>query len=203
MRPLLLSLAGCILALGVAWAQTTGEGGNAPQLPVGQVFKQFEFPIWQDGQLKATLFAVEAKGITLNRAQTTDLKIQVYENIPGKPPTVTTTITSPDADLYVSDKKMRTKNTVLIERDDMTASSKECDFDLATKKYVLRSSVRVLLKHFNLGAASSTNSVASPSAPTAATTPPTPRPASSDESILGTPGSYSDTNSAPSSPETK
>ena len=51
-----------------------------PLVPVGQTFKQFEFPIYQEGKLKATLDATEARGITLNRAETTDLKIQVYDS---------------------------------------------------------------------------------------------------------------------------
>ena len=80
MRPLLLSVVTCVLVLGAVWAQNTGESGGAPQLPVGQTFKQFEFPIYQQGVLKATLDAVEAKGITLNRAETTDLTIKIYDN---------------------------------------------------------------------------------------------------------------------------
>lgn len=206
MRPLLLSLAACILTLGVVWAQNTAEGGNAPQLPVGQIFKQFTFPIWQEGQLKATLFAVEAKGMTLNRAETTDLKIQVYDN-----GAVTTTITSPKADLFVNEEKMRTKSTVEIDRADMNAKSQECDFNLKTKKYVLRSSVKVLLKHFSFGGADKTTSASSSAhmgiAPAPSPAPsPAPRPANADQSLLGTPGSYSDPSSSsttPSSPDTK
>jgi hypothetical protein len=203
MRPLLLSLGTFCLVLGATWAQNSTDGGTGPQLPVGQIFKQFVYPYYQDGKLKATLDAVEAKGITLNRAETTDLKIQVYDN-----GTVTTTITSPKADLYVNEQKMRTKNTVLIVRDDMTAASQDCDFDLKTKKYVLRDKVKVVLKHFDL---SLTPGAATPnaSAPAPANTPPAPaapRPARSDDSLLTSPGSYADTNSAPtppSSPETK
>jgi len=133
------------LILGAVCAQNPGDSGNAPQLPVGQTFKQFEFPIYQNGKLKATLDAVEARGITLNRAETTDLKIQIYDN-----GAVTTTITSPKADLYVNDQKMRTKNTVQIERADMEATSQDCDFDLKAKKYLLRTNVKVTLKHFDL-----------------------------------------------------
>src|SRR5471032_1761981 len=117
MRPLLLSLGACILVLGAAWAQNTGDSRNAPQLPVGQTFKQFEYPTFQDGKLKSTLYATEATGITLNRAETTDLKIQIYDN-----GAVTTTVTSPKADLYVAEQKMRTKNTVHIERADTEAT---------------------------------------------------------------------------------
>src|SRR5271154_5544059 len=145
MRPLFLSVAACVLVLGAAWAQNTGDSGNGPQLPVGQTFKQFQFPIYQSGVLKATLSATEATGITLNRADAKDLRIEIYDN-----GAVTTTITSPDADLYVSEQKMRTKNTVQIERADMTATSQDCDFDLKTKKYLLRTNVKVLLKHFDL-----------------------------------------------------
>src|SRR5277367_3583480 len=97
MRQLLLSLGLCALAGGAAWAQSDSSGGSMPVLPVGQVFKQFEFPIYQEATLKAKLDAVEAKGITLNRVQTTDLRIQLYDN-----GTATTTITSPDADLYLN-----------------------------------------------------------------------------------------------------
>jgi flagellar basal body rod protein FlgB len=200
MRPLFLSLGACILVLGAAWAQNAGDGGNAPQLPVGQTFKQFEWPIYQEGTLKATLDATEAKGITLNRAETTVLKIQIYDN-----GAVTTTVTSPRADLYVAEQKMRTKNTVRIERSDMEATSQNCDFDLKTKKYLMRTNVKVTLKHFDLGstpangAAPSASAHPSTSAPSAPSPAP-PQPARSNTSVLDSPGSYADTNSAPIPP---
>ena len=209
MRPLTLSIGALTLVLGTAWAQNTGEGSSSQQLPVGQTFKNFEFPIYQDGQLKATLQAAEATGITLNRAATTDLKIEQYEN-----GAVITTVTSPKADLYVNERKMRTKDTVLIVRADTEASAQSCDFDLQTKKYLLRTNVRVVLKNFDLGTATNPASgSASPAAasspttaPDATTKPPAPRPASRDDSLLELPGSYSSTNSAPlppTSPDTK
>jgi LPS export ABC transporter protein LptC len=201
MRPLLLSVATCTLVLGAAWAQNTGDGGSMPQLPVGQTFKQFEFPVYQEGKLKSTLDATEARGITLNRAETTDLKIQIYDN-----GAVTTTVTSPKADLYVNEQKMRTKNTVRIERADMEATSQDCDFDLKNKKYVLRTNVKVILKHFDISATPA-NGAAAPPASTHAPTrvPPAPGPASpaparGNESLLDSPGSYADTNSAPIPP---
>jgi hypothetical protein len=199
MRPLLLSFGMSVLVLGAVWAQTSGENESGPQLPVGQTFKQFEYPIYQDGKLKATLSAATATGITLNRAETTDLKIASYEN-----GTVATTITSPKADLYVAEQKMRTKNTVEIDRADMNATSQNCDFDLKTKKYVMRTNVRVLLKHFDVsmnsgkstppvtGAAASIMPVASPAAPRP--------PHHDDQSMLDSPGAYADTNSAPVAP---
>jgi hypothetical protein len=176
---------------------------------VGQTFKQFQFPIYQAGILKATLDATEATGITLNRAETTNLKIQIYDN-----GAVTTTVTSPKADLYVNEKmnekKMRTKNTVQIERSDMTATSQNCDFDLNTKKYLLRTNVKVVLKHFELSTAPANGAAPAPapaathapaSAPAATVNAPvSPRPARSNESLLDSPGSYADTNSAPIPP---
>ncbi len=133
-----------------------------PQLPVGQTFKQFEFPVYEDGKLKSTLYASEAKGITLNRAETTDLKIEIYDN-----GAVTTTVTSPKADLYVNEQKMRTKNTVLIERADMEATSQNYSriSDLKTKKYILRTNVRVLLKHFDLSIAPPNGAAPPPASP--------------------------------------
>jgi hypothetical protein len=209
MRPFFLrtalGLAAVALVVGTAWAQTS-DGGNMPQLPVGQTFKQFEFPIYQDGKLKATLNATEATGITLNRAETSNLKIDVYDN-----GAVTTTITSPKADLYVSEQKMRTKNTVQIERSDFEATSQDCDFDLKLKKYLLRTNVRVVLKHFDVSLNSAKGSAKTPAAnvqaaPGSVPAPIVPQPARNDESLLTSPGSYSDTNSAPlqpSSPDTK
>jgi len=209
MRPPILSagLGACVLLASVALAQNGGgnSGGNAPTLPVGQTFKQFTFPVYQDGQLKYTLFATEATGITLNRAETSNLKIDVFDN--GQK---TTTITSPKADLYVAEQKMRTKNTVLIERDDMEATSQDCDFDVKSKKFLLRTHVRVLLKHFDVGGgsggaaqpAATANGAASPPA-SLDNTPVTPAPSTpmpTDESILPSPGSISDTNAAPLPP---
>ena len=180
-----LSLAMGILVGGAAWAQSSGEGENSAQLPVGQTFKQFTYPVYQEGKLKATLSAVTAIGITLNRAETTDLKIDLYDD-----GAVTTTVTSPDADLYVSEQKMRTKNTVLIERADMTATAQTCDFDLKTKKYILRNKVTVLLKHFDLGTNPANGAAPTPASNHAAS-PPSPAPANSSDSLLESPGSAS------------
>lgn len=196
MRLLVLSIGFCVLILGAAWAQMAA-GGAGPQLPVGQTFKNFNFPDYQDGQLKATLYATQATGITQNRAETTDLKIQVYEN--GE---VTTTITSPKADLYVGERKMRTKNTVQIERSDMEATAQTCDFDLITSKYLLRTNVRVVLKNFDAGKSASFDT---PPAP-ASTSPdsPAPPPAApstpNNDPVLDSPGASSSTNSPSQSP---
>jgi hypothetical protein len=205
MRPPTFSagLAACLLVAGVAPAQNAADSTrNAPTLPVGQTFRQFEFPVYQDGQLKYTLYATEATGITLNRAETTDLKIDVYDN-----GAKTTTITSPKADLYVAEQKMRTKNTVLIERDDMEASSQDCDFNVKAKRFVMRTQVRVLLKHFDVGKGTGSTAATPGPAPTPLPGPalaPAPgkaaTPGPTDESILPSPGAYSDTNTAPMAP---
>jgi hypothetical protein len=211
MRLHFLSLGVGILAIGIARAQSSSsDGGAMPQLPVGQTFKQFEFPVYQDGTLKATVNAVEAKGITLNRVETTDLRIQVYDN-----GAVTTTITSPDADLYlnsqIDEQKMRTKNTVEIDRSDMTATSQACDFDLKNKKYLLRTNVKVVLKHFDfsLTPTTSPDSTSSPTSankpstvtlPTTLAAPISPHAVPDDPSVLDTPGAYANTNSAPVPP---
>ena len=156
MRPLFLSVAGWLVVAGGAQAQATAAASSSDstgvsQLPVGQVYKQFQFPYYQNGLLKFVLTASEAKGITINRADTTDLKIDLYTN-----DKVTTTITSPDADLYVADRKMRTHNTVLINRADLDATAQSCDFDLVAKQYTLRNNVKVTLHHFDAGSSMST-----------------------------------------------
>jgi hypothetical protein len=203
MRLLSLSFGLAALAPGAflpqALAQSSGDSGSAPQLPVGQTFKEFEYPIYQDGKLKATLSATTATGITLNRAETTNLKINTYEN-----GAVTTTITSPKADLYVAEQKMRTKNTVEIDRPDMNATSQACDFDLKTKKYVMRTNVKVILKHFDVSLTPAKGTTTASGAATAATPPPAsaPQPARNDAAMLDSPGAYSDTNAVPLSPNT-
>jgi hypothetical protein len=204
MRFLILSVCS-FLILGVAWAQTPSGSNNAPSIPFGQTFKDFQYPDYQNGELKATLSAVSAKGTTINRAETTELKIELYEA--GK---VTTTITSPKADLYLADKRMSTQNTVQIVRADMEATAQNCDFDLTTKKYLLRENVKVTLKNFDISPkpSSSVNSPAPPSRPSAPgdlTTPPpsplSPIPSNSEhDSLLDSPGAYASTNSAPTSP---
>jgi hypothetical protein len=205
MRLLPFSLGACVLLAGAAFAQNAGSGGNAAQtLPVGQTFRQFEFPVYDAGQLKYTLFAAEAKGITLNRAEATNLKIDIYEQ-----GVKTTTITSPKADLYVAEQKMRTKNSVLIERDDMEASAQDCDFNVKAKRFVMRTQVKVLLKHFDVGKGTGSTTATRGPAPTPLPLPgPDLAPASgkaatpgpTDESILPSPGAYSDTNTAPMAP---
>ncbi|HEX4139695.1 MAG TPA: LPS export ABC transporter periplasmic protein LptC [Candidatus Methylacidiphilales bacterium] len=196
----------CVLLASAALAQNAGgPGASAQSLPVGQTFKQFTFPVYgSDGQLRYTFFATEATGITLNRAEATNLRIDVYDN--GQK---TTTITSPKADLYVAEQKMRTKNTVQIERSDMEATSQDCDFNVKQKNFFLRTNVKVLLKHFDVGAGSpGTSKSPTSSAPQATSTAPTaplhPSGTSTsmptDESILPSPGAYSDTNAAPLPP---
>ena len=210
MRQLPLSLGLWAVAL-VALAQTpAGSGGNIPQIPFGQTYKDFEFPIYQNGQLSYTLKAVSAKGLTINRAQTTDLKIEIYTQ--GK---VTTTITSPNADLFVNERAMRTKNTVKVDREDMTATAQSCDFDLTTKKYLLRQNVHVILKHFDAGAAQKRPAPAAspqPSFPTAEMAAPVPEenntpvvdpraPHNESQNPLDIPGaSSSPTNNGPLAP---
>jgi hypothetical protein len=195
MRPLILSVAGGLVLVGVAWAQ---NNSGVSQLPVGQVYKDFQFPYYENGVLKFIMTADEAKGITINRAEATDLKIEIYDN--GQK---TTTITSPKADLYVADRKMRTRDTVLISRADLDATAQLCDFDLAEKQYTLRKNVKVTLKNFDAGksmpkpADAASGSAAAGPAPL----PPAPVPAESadnDEMLLNSPGAISSTN-APSS----
>jgi hypothetical protein len=197
-------LGASVLLAGFALAQTTE---SSQILPVGQTFKNFTYPVYGlDGQLHYSFVAVTATGITLNRAEADQLEIDVFENGQKLPATV---ITSPKADLYVAERKMRTKNTVKIERADMEATAQECDFSATTKKYLLRTNVRVLLKHFDVGGSSTPGAPKSgapktlpPLANANAATPPapgTPRPPT-DDSILPSPGAYSDTNAAPLPP---
>ena len=204
-RPVLSwGLGACVLLAGVALAQNAGTGANAMRLPVGQTFKQFTFPVYgPDGGLRYSFFATEATGVTINRAEADNLRIEVYEN-----GAKTTTITSPKADLYVAEQKMRTKNTVDILRNDMEATSQDCDFDVKAKNFFLRTNVKVLLKHFDVGAGSPGTPKKTPAAPgplpgmpPAATTHNTGARMPTDESILPSPGSYSDTNSAPLPPD--
>ena len=146
MRPLVLSIGACICALSIAWAQSSSDANSAQQVPVGQTFVNFEFPFFENGKLKWTATASKATGITQNRAVAMDIKIKIYDN-----DAVTTTITSPQADIYVNERKMRSSHTVQIERSDMEATAQTCDFDLGNKKYLLRTNVKVTLKNFDPG----------------------------------------------------
>jgi hypothetical protein len=208
MRPLILSVAGwlALATLGGAQQQPGGSSGGVSQLPVGQIYKDFQFPYYENGMLKFTLTATEAKGITVNRAETTDVKIDLYDG--GK---VTTTITSPKADLYVADRKMRTHDTVKIERADLTATAQLCDFDLAAKQYTLRNNVRVVLKNFDTGKSipGANPAAPAPAAQSVSTAPPAPASADSTpgespsqkvDALLESPGMFSSTNAPPSSP---
>ncbi len=113
---------------------------------------------------------------------------------------------------------MRTKNTVQIVRADMEATSQDCDFNVKEKKFFLRTNVKVLLKHFNVGSGTpGTPKAGTPGAATPQATGAAPVPAPSgnaspqptvdtltpippDESIMPSPGAYSDTNAAPLPP---
>jgi hypothetical protein len=202
MRQFILSLIVGALALTGAPAETASGGGGMPSIPYGQVFKDFQFPYFQNGELKFTLAAREARGVTLNRAETLDLKIQIYEN--GKP---TTTIVSPKADLYAADHKIRTRNTVQVNHNDMVATAQSCDFDAVTKKYVLRGNVKVTLRNFTPFSAPAGKGPTPPPANiapnTVTTSPPLsriPKPMKDTGSLLETPGAYASTNRAPDSP---
>jgi hypothetical protein len=224
MRFLVPSLCGCGLVLGVAWAQTAqttssaGGGGNGGmhQLPVGQVYKDFIFPFFQNGVKTWALSAREAVGKTQNRAEAMDLKIEFYED--GK---VTTTVTSPDADLFMNDRKMRTKNTVQVYRPDsvnptMQATGQSCDFDMLTKKYLLRGNVKVILRNVDTnltpsatvpptGTAPSSPQAAVPASQAIAPTPivpTTPPSAPIPPSPSDTSNAYTPTNTAPIAPVT-
>jgi hypothetical protein len=204
-----------VLVCAAASAQTSpGSHDTMPQIPFGQTYKDFQFPVYQKGQLAYTFTAVSATGITINRADATEVKIDVYTD--NK---VTTTITSPRADIYVADRKMRSKNTVKIERADLEATSQVCDFDLLTRKFLLRQNVRVVLKNFDVGAGSKTPPAVQTSAgatpdttpsPTAAPAPaagadsvdepmiPTPGPSHNGDSLIDVPGAASATTNAAS-----
>ncbi|HEY0257776.1 MAG TPA: hypothetical protein VGC39_10065, partial [Candidatus Methylacidiphilales bacterium] len=137
------------------------------------------------------------------------LKIELY-NL-GK---VSTTITSPKADLYLAERRMRTKNTVLVERDDMEATAQTCDFDQTNKKYLLRENVKVVLKNFDAGIKPLSASSSSPAPPSGSapavdnaagatpslplrTAPPNP---ARNDSVLDIPGAYANTNVMPTTP---
>jgi hypothetical protein len=188
--------------MSAALAQTGSGGGGVPQIPYGQSYRNFEFPLYENGQLKWKLSATQALGVSLNRAEVTDMKIEVYTD-----DKVTMTVTSPKADLYSSDRRLRTKNTVRVVRSNMEATSQRCDFDLVTKQYVLRDNVRVVLKNFDatsgLGPAGKTASGPSDHGSVAPPRPafgPVP-PHGNDSSLLDSPGSFSNsTNVGPIAP---
>ena len=68
--------------LGTAWtlAQNSGDSTGAPQLPVGQTFKQFEYPIYQDGQAEGHDQRRRRDGHHPQpRAKPSDLNIEIYD----------------------------------------------------------------------------------------------------------------------------
>jgi hypothetical protein len=196
----------------LACAQSSSSGhdaGSMPQIPFGQTYKDFQFPVYQKGQLAYTFTAATATGVTINRADATDVKIDVYTG-----DKVTTAITSPRADIYVADRKMRTKNTVKIERADLEATSQVCDFDLVTRKFLLRQNVRVVLKNFDVGASSQTPAAPrtarspaagspAPGAPPDSVTEPMAPTTRNGDSLMDVPGATATTNSAPMAPSSQ
>ena len=191
--------------LTAAWAQSSNDAGPSQTVPVGQTFKNFEFPFYENGKLKWTATATQATGITQNRAEAFDIKIKIYDN-----DVVSTTITSPQADIYVNERKMRSSHTVQIERSDMEATAQTCDFDMGNKKYILRNNVKVTLRNFDAGqslnatpgtpAGSPQNGAPSNESSTTPDAPMTPRALLNNDSLPESPGSASTTNSAPMPP---
>ncbi len=211
MRSLVLSMGVMtLIAAGTAWAQApAGGGGAAPQIPYGQTFKDFQFPIYNSGELKATIAAITAKGVTLNRAEATELKIEVYDQ--GK---VTTTITSPQG-RSLSGRPSHAHQEYGADRTrDMEATAQSCDFDQTNKKYLLRENVRVVLKNFDAGIKRPSTGTPSPPPPSSSPIIPAAGAAAGAPSSPGTvtlppvrndaspdiPGSYANTNVAPTPP---
>jgi len=71
---------------------------------------------------------------------------------------------------------------------------------LKTKKYLLRTNVKVVLKHFDLSTTPAKGAASGQTTSGAAPGPVSPQPAQTNGSILDSPGAVSDTNSAPASP---
>lgn len=202
------SLAICLLALDIAGAEPVRQGpgdpdnSSIPQIPFGQTYKNFQFPLYDGMILKAKLSAEAATGTTLNRADTTNLKIELYTN-----DKVTTTITTPRGDLYPAERRLRTKTGVHVVQNDLDATSDVADFDLIGRKYFLQNHVKVTLIHFDTSPKSTAPGVhpAKLAPNSAATAPPGAVPILSpalpaDNSLPDMPGAYSNTNAAPTNP---
>src|SRR5262249_41433183 len=90
----------------------TQPAGSMSAVGVGEVTRDFSFPqINEKGKVEAMLTGKEARTITANRTQISDMKIEVYDG-----DTVTTTITSPKCDLWNMDKTLRTRSGVVITK---------------------------------------------------------------------------------------
>ncbi len=213
-----------VVLVSTAWAQTPSadDRHNSAPLAVGQTFENVTYPSYvsaTNNTLANTFHAERATGITPNRARAQNVTIDVYEVIHDTN-TVTTVITSPDADIMLNDRIMRTTNSVCVKRDQMIATAQRADFDLSTKHYTLRRDVKITLLNFDIGKAASpsTNNTPSPApAPSDTSAPAPPAPASPDQPIPTlpalpqmnadqlpplifdkTPGAASQTNSPPS-----
>lgn len=96
--------------------------------------------------MEAMMTGKEARVISANRTEISDLKIELYDNNE-----VTTVITSPKADYWRTDNRLSTRSTVSISRKDMDITSQSMEWDYKTKQGTLRHQVKVVLHNIDLG----------------------------------------------------
>ncbi len=172
---LIFSAAAFQLCLAQTPAPDEDDDRKNPPIPVGQTNKDLMLPSYNSNRELANVFhAREAIGITPKRAHCFEVKVDLYEIVKGTN-SITTVVTTPEADVILGDRIMRTTNSVRVEREELIATATNADFNLETKKYVMRANVQILLKHFDIGkAASTSNTNSAPTTPE--TPPPTPAP---------------------------
>lgn len=147
-RTLILSVSALLAGVAVSSAQQPKpEPAKSPtsNMTQGQVTKGFTLPQYTDGKLTAMINGGEARVISVNRTEITDLRVDLYED--GK---VATTITSPKSDYWNADNKMRTRFGVEIKRPDMIVTSQTMEWEIKEQRGVLRNNVKVVLLTLDL-----------------------------------------------------
>lgn len=147
-RIVLLSISALLAGVAVSSAQQPKpEPAKSPtsNMTQGQVTKGFTLPQYTDGKLTAMINGGEARVISVNRTEITDLRVDLYED--GK---VATTITSPKSDYWNADNKMRTRFGVEIKRPDMIVTSQTMEWEIKEQRGVLRNNVKVVLLSLDL-----------------------------------------------------
>ncbi len=169
MKRLFYSVTIAFLFSAKIFAQSQGASAE----PVGQVIKGFTMPqLDPQGNLTCNIIGDEARVVSVNRTQIVNMRIDLYDG-----PDISTTITSPQCDLWKGIDKLRTRSTVKINRPSMVITAQTMDWNYVEKRGVLRENVKVVLTNFNLGKPQTPAGATAANAPSRTTASNSPAPA--------------------------
>lgn len=132
-----------------AWSASTGLlVAQSAQSPVGTVIRGFVLPQRNaDGEPEANLTGDEARVLTLNRTEVTNLRVELFDE--GK---VSVVMTTPLCDLWRDENRLESKAPVQVNRDNLEIKADQAIWYYRDKKGVFRGNVKLVISRFEFGA---------------------------------------------------